>query len=554
MLEEVEPKNSAEDGLSKPGLPQKTISLCPECLSTLPACLYEHIGRVWMRKQCPQHGEFIELISSDAEFFKQIDRWDWQMKSAIDEPITASQNNCPQDCGLCDRHESAPLMVVVNITNHCNLHCPICCTNSSSTGPIYELTVEQLKEMMTQTFTVSRTAPPCLQFSGGEPTIHPQFIDMIQAAREAGYARILAESNGLKFARDPAFAQAASDAGLNAVHLQFDGVDDLVYIQLRARNLLDIKKQAIENIQKAGMEIYLVPTLVKGINDHQIGDIFRFALDHLDAVTGIHWQPVAFTGRIDHRHRIARRFTTADLARELDRQTGGAIRMYQDWYPLSFVAPFSHLVEAMTGEYHPVLSCHRHCGLGNFIIVDNETKEYRPLTMFLDIEALLHKINQLTDIFEIERLQKHITLENVMKKVDSFLIKDRMLPGWDSQKLQEFLNGFINFRNQYPNNASRMQNWINQKYRSLTMVARHLQDPYNFEIPRVRRCMVHCIAADGRMYPFCTYNSGPNFRRQIESRFSWPRKYLTSEKMSAFPAYRPIQIAMKSQGNSATVS
>ena len=517
-----------EENFSK-ALPQQTLSLCPECLKVLPATIYEEDNKVWMRKFCEQHGECIELISTDVEFFLKLDKYNWPFMGGVDFPLTMSNDNCPNDCGICSRHKSTPVFINIDLTNRCNLRCPICFANAAVTGKVYELNIDEIRELVNLPFKVSEIGPSCMQFSGGEPTIHPDFIEAIKLAKQAGYAQIQVASNGLKFAKDPAFAQAASEAGLNIVYLQFDGLDDNIYIKTRGRPLMEIKDRAVENIYKAGMNVCLVPTLVKGINDHQIGKIFQYAIDHIDAIVGISWQPVAFTGRIDFEQRLKMRFTLSDLARELDHQTSGQIQMHRDWYPLSFVLPFSKLIEAITGEKQVQISCHNHCGAGTYVVVDRRTKEYRALPEFVDVEGLMKKMDKLADVLKNKRWFKQFTLARAMNDLDKYFYQDKALPGLTASKLMEFMASFVDFRQRFPDNAARLADIQSSPYRWLLLVSMHFQDVYNYELPRVQRCVIHYAAADGKMYPFCTYNCGPCFRERVEAMHS--RKSLT-EKMN----------------------
>lgn len=506
----------------KPGLPQKTLSVCPECLKVIEATLYEEDGKVWMIKNCSEHGECKELISSDAEFFKKLDSCSWQSRHRITAPISKTVGNCPRDCGPCARHKSPPIFINIDLTNRCNLRCPICFANAAVKGKVYELTLQQIERLVFLPFKVSDVKPTCIQFSGGEPTIHPNFLDAIRLARKAGYAQIQVASNGIKFAKDPAFAEAASEAGLNIVYLQFDGVDDKVYIKSRGRPLMEIKEQAIENIKKAGMSVCLVPTLVKGLNDHQIGDIFRFAIDRIDVIPAISWQPVAFTGRIDFSKRLEMRFTMADLARALEEQTAGRVKMMRDWYPLNYVQPYSRLFEAYTAEPYPSINCHPHCGAGTYLIVDRYTKDFRTIPEFVDVEGFMEELNRLAASLERRRWFKTFAISRAMKDLLKYYRPENALPGWSSEEFIDFLKSFAEFRERYPDNEARIAELQQKRFRPLLMVAMHFQDAYNYELPRLQRCVIHYAAADGRMYPFCSYNCGPVFRDTVEDRYSVP--------------------------------
>ena len=180
------------------------------------------------------------------------------------------------------------------------------------------------------------------------------------------------------------FAQKAKEAGLATLYLQFDGVTDDVYRRVRGQSLLEIKMKVIENCRATGMKIVFVPTIVKGMNDDQLGDIVRVAIENMDTVSGISFQPVAFTGRIAKHELLAKRFTLADLARCVSEQTG-IIDPSTDWFPLSCVTPFSKFIAALRGTGVPTISSHPHCSLGTYFFVDERSKKAVPITQFVDM-------------------------------------------------------------------------------------------------------------------------------------------------------------------------
>ena len=188
-----------------------------------------------------------------------------------------------------------------------------------------------------------------VQFSGGEPTLHPRFLDLIKAANDMGFSHVQIATNGVKLSKYD-FAMQCKEAGLHTIYLQFDGLDPQTYKETRgSAKLLDVKLRAIENIRKAGMKIVYVPTIINTINDDQVGPILQFAIDNIDVTSGISYQPVAFTGRISQDERMQKRFTLPDIARTIEEQTG-LLQMQRDWYPLSCVTPFSKLTSAIRGE------------------------------------------------------------------------------------------------------------------------------------------------------------------------------------------------------------
>jgi len=306
--------------------PLSTQSLCPECHRVIQATIDAEEGQVFMRKYCLRHGNWLELISTDATFYRLMLMRDRARPRGVTNPNHALSSHCPENCGLCSEHLSPPMMVNIDLTNRCNLNCPICFANAGKKGKVSEISLDDLDQMLDRIHSVHEVQPPCLQYSGGEPTIHPEFIECLRRAKERGYAQIQVATNGISFAQNREFAYQASEAGLNIAYLQFDGLDDEIYRKTRGRPLYEIKLRALENLIQADIRTVLVPTIAKGLNDHQIGQILRFALDHIDKIVGISWQPVSFTGRIDYQQRLQQRFTMADpglcRGRPLDGSTG----------------------------------------------------------------------------------------------------------------------------------------------------------------------------------------------------------------------------------------
>ncbi len=354
-------------------LPSAAQSLCPVCLQVIDAKLYEQDGQVLMGKSCGEHGSFKELISTDAKFFLKMRRTHYERPSGVDNPNCENDSHCPDGCGLCEQHLSTPAMINIDLTNRCNLNCPVCFASSNTTGRMCEVSLEQVEKMLNAGRNIKPHPASCLQYVGGEPTIHPNFLEAVRMAKPMGFAQIQAASNGLRFAQSPEFTEAAAEAGLDVVYLQFDGLSDEIYIRLRGRPLLETKMKAVENIGKAGMRVVLVPTIAKGLNDHQLGDILQFAIENVDVITAISWQPVAITGRIEESRRREMRFTTADLARALFEQSG-FIDMYRDWYPFSVVSPFARLIEIVKGQPQMRISCHPHCGCATYLIDRKSTR------------------------------------------------------------------------------------------------------------------------------------------------------------------------------------
>lgn len=495
------------------GLPKMTVSLCPECTRKIEAVLFEENGKVYMEKTCPEHGQFRDVIYSDVKLYLKMEEWTFGDGRGVSNPAVPNATECPDQCGLCSMHTSHTVLANVDLTNRCNLTCPVCFANANTAGYLYEPTVEQVRLMLQTLRNQQPVAGRIVQFSGGEPTIHPNFLEILAMARDMGFTQIQIASNGLKLT-DPEFAYACKEAGLHTIYLQFDGVSDDIYLRTRGERLIEKKLQAIDNVRKADMKICFVPTIVKGVNDHQIGDIIRLAIDNIDVVSAISFQPVSFCGRISKAELEAKRFTQADFAQAVIDQTG-ICRPMEDWFPLSFVAPFSKLVAALRGVPTPTLTPHPHCSMGTYLFVD-KNKRATPITRFVDVGAMLQDIDMLsrkTGVMHV-KLWSKIKVWNSLRK---HFHEDRAPEGLTFERFLQTLQGLLDKR--YGRGEMEAKEFT---YKTLMVASMHFMDSYNYDVERVKRCVIHYAAPDGRLYPFCAYNAGPTFREKIERQFSTP--------------------------------
>jgi hypothetical protein len=493
------------------GLPKTTQSLCPECTTTIDATIYEENGRVVMAKICPDHGEFHDIIYSDARLYLKMEQWHFGDNRGILNPARTDAARCPEDCGLCNMHTSHTGLANVDLTNRCNLTCPVCFANANAAGYLYEPTFEQVRRMLQALRDEKPVAGRIVQFSGGEPTIYPRFLDAVRLARELGFSHVQVATNGIKF-QSLEFAQQCKEAGLHTLYLQFDGVCDDVYRRTRGESLWEKKLRCIENVRKAGLKIVFVPTIVKGLNDHQIGDIVRLSLENIECVSGISFQPVAFTGRISRRQLEQQRFTLSDFAHAVHQQTG-ICDPYQDWFPLSCVAPFSKLLSAIRGEQTTTLSCHPHCSLGTYLFVDRNRKA-TPVTQFVDVGAMLQDMDLLARKAGRQWI-KFFTRIEAWNSLRKHFHAERAPEGLDFKLFLQTLQGMTDKR--FGRGSSEARGFT---YRTLMVAGMHFMDHYNYDVERVKRCVIHYAAPNGLIYPFCAYNSGPTFRERIEKEFS----------------------------------
>ncbi len=342
-----------------------------------------------------------------------------------------------------------------------------------------------------------------------------------------GFTHIQAATNGIELA-DLEFARKAKAAGLATLYLQFDGVTDDVYRRTRGQALLETKMKVIENCRQTGMKIVFVPTIVKGLNDEQIGDIVRVAIENIDTVSGISFQPVAFTGRIAKHELLAKRFTLADLARCVSEQTG-ITDIHADWFPLACVTPFSKLTAALRGTGVPTISSHPHCSLGTYFFVDEKSKAAVQITRFVDVPNMLQDMEEYSrrSTKTVAKLYTGVKVWNSMKR---HFKAEFAPPGLTFDKFLQTLQGLTNKK------LGRDGKDGTFTYRTLLVAGMHFQDAYNYDIERVKRCVIHYATPDGKLYPFCTYNSGPCYREKIERQFSIPWDPKTQQPIAIDPA------------------
>jgi uncharacterized radical SAM superfamily Fe-S cluster-containing enzyme len=297
-------------------------SLCPICLKVIRARIFQEGRKLIKEKRCEEHGDFKDIYWSDAALYRKFLRY-WSKGLDIDKS-SKSRYGCPFDCGICENHKSGTLLGNIDVTNRCNLSCPVCFADAGDDDS--EPTIDQIAFMM-QVLRDQEPVPcPAIQFSGGEPTLRKDLPEIVFLARKMGFAQIQMATNGIMLATRPDLCKDLVRTGLSTIYLQFDGVTPEPYKALGGRDLLPAKIRAIENLRKAGqLSIVLVPTLARGINDGPLEDIVKFASKNMDIVKSINYQPVSFTGRIDQEERAANRITIPDVLALLEDQTDNEI-------------------------------------------------------------------------------------------------------------------------------------------------------------------------------------------------------------------------------------
>ncbi|HBD85842.1 MAG TPA: radical SAM protein [Clostridiales bacterium] len=305
-----------------PKIFSKTQSVCPVCLKVIEASrAVGGDGNIYFLKTCPDHGDFSTLIWEGG--IVEYLMWDTSAPKR-DGPAAAlpAERGCPYDCGLCEAHESSGCCVLLELTNRCNLRCPVCFA-SAGEGEARDLPLEEISAQYDM--LMARGGPFNIQLSGGEPTMRDDLPEIIDLGLRKGFHFFQLNTNGLRLAEEPGYAEKLKAAGLSCVFLQFDGMDDKVYTALRGRPLMDVKLKAIDRCAAAGLGVVLVPVIAPEVNEDQVGSIIRFGLKNMPHVRGVHFQPVSYFGRCGLTA-PAMRITIPRMLRLIEAQTGGQMK------------------------------------------------------------------------------------------------------------------------------------------------------------------------------------------------------------------------------------
>jgi len=468
-----------------------TTSICPRCYRLIDAQIYEEHGAVWLAKRCPDHGSFKELVWSDAQLYRQFEARDLRAADRRDTAATDPMEDCPFACGLCPQHASPTVLGVIDVTERCNLSCPTCFAKSENDTTEPDPSQETVTGIIDN--LAANTNASGLQFSGGEPTLRADLPELIAYARTK-FEHVEVNTNGVKMAASAAFCRALESAGLSVVYLQFDGVTEAPYERLRGRKLLEVKKKAIENHRRAGPKpaIVLVPTLLKGVNDDQIGAIIKFAIENSDIVRGVNFQPVSFCGRTPHDP--TERITVSEVIHQVEEQTG--FLRAEEFYPPSVMS----VLLGTLGK--SAVRSHFSCGAFAYLVLDKKNDTVEPLTKYVDMAKL---------IATYQRNGK-ITGISALRSIHPSILKDVFISFIKSHRYDDLSDLHFNL---------------------LFIGAMHFMDTYNFDCARVRSCVIHYGLPDGRIVPFCTYNNLyraqakiqiPNTKIQISARYQIQNK------------------------------
>lgn len=420
-----------------------TQSVCPVCLKRLTASKKREGDRVFLEKTCPEHGSFRTLIWNGPPDYDSWNRNDPKVHLA--HTHTRKDRGCPYDCGICPEHRQNTCCVLLEVTQRCNLSCPVCFA-SSGESQAEDPSVEEISQWYD--LLMDSGGPFNIQLSGGEPTMRDDLPDLIRISKEKGFSFFQLNTNGLRLATQPDYAAALKAAGLDCVFLQFDGLQDSTYLALRGKALLRQKLAVIDVCAKNGLGVVLVPTIACGINDSEIGALLNFAVQRLPDVRGIHFQPMSYFGR--YPGQPGQRLTIPDMLRKIEEQTAGQMKA-ADFSPGSAENPYcsfhaSYLLQP-NGSLKSLGGQKESC-CGNA----SRSREY---------------------------VAQHWSAAPSSGCCSS--LREREPQSFDD---------FLERTRQY----------------TLPVSGMIFQDAWNLDLDRLRQCYIHVVSPDRRIIPFCAYN------------------------------------------------
>src|SRR5215470_6142008 len=522
------------------GWPRVTDSLCPKCVKEalqriieegedpwkviqekpgeIKATIIERNNEIWMVKDCPVHGHIEDMMAMDAKFLEHI------------EAMYPGRDIDAHNDAHVHHHASSTIkygrgsVLTVDLTNRCNMMCDPCFMDANQVGFVHELSWEDITEVLDNAIQVKPRRQMSVQFSGGEPTLSPYFIDAVKYARKVGYNSVQAATNGIEFAKSKEFCRKAAEAGLRYVYLQFDGIGNAANSHRQVGNLFDVKLKAIDNLHEAGVEIVLVTTLVNTVNNDEVGPVVRFALDNPRKISFIAFQPVSFTGRdedITDDRRLRQRYTLSHMAHDVRKQVG-ITDPHRDWFPISLFSAFADFADMAHGpdrEWGQMsCGCHPNCGVGAAVMVDKETKEMRPVSGFLDIPGLIKDMRKITDAARGKKFSMAMMALALLKNYNSFGAPTQFKL---SDLLQKFdktfgLSGKDYGKSTPDRTIDDVMKRRKDRWNFLFIAGMWFQDLFNYDFRRTEMCIIPYGTQEGEI-SFCAYNTGIGWRNIIEN-------------------------------------
>ena len=437
-----------------------TRSLCPECRRPIDAKILLRDDKVYMRKRCPTCGPFESLVYADARAYAAF--------SGFNKPGTIplahhakAERGCPHDCGLCPDHEQHACLGIIEVNSACDMDCPLCFSNAS---PGFNVTLEEVEQMLDE-FVRTEGQPEVVQFSGGEPTLHPRIIDFIEAARARNIPFVMINTNGKRIARDDAFLRRLAEAK-PSIYFQFDGFAENTYAVIRGEpNLLTEKLSALDRLAEVDLTVTLVPAIERGVNEQEIGDIIRFAIDH-PAVRGVVFQPAFHAGR-HMTHDPLQRMTIPEIVGLIEQQTQGKFRV---------------------DDFTPIPCCFPTCNSATYAFIKGD--EVTPLSRLVDVRDYLDYIqNRIVPDFSLEVKAALERLWSTASIAGSDAAAQNALISCQSCALPEPLT-------------------IGDLAKNMFMIMlQDFMDPWTFNQKNLMKCCKAFLLPGGGQIPFCAYNT-----------------------------------------------
>lgn len=421
------------------GIPRRTLSLCPDCNrevvdavvkgqaeiadfrdrpGIIDAEIVEECGRVLMRKVCEKHGPFEDVLSNHPDFFQRMERL------AFGADFECTDDQSVHNHGPNSIRAGRGTYLIVDLTNRCNMVCSPCFMDANGVGYVHELDMGDIKTIFSNAVSFKPQRETNVLFSGGEPTLSPIFLEAVRHAKSMGFHRLHVATNGIRFAESRDFAFEARAVGLHAVYLQCDGVSEEQNKHRGIGNYVDVKRRALENIAAAGMRTTLQVTIVNGLNNDGLGDLVRLAIQNVDKIHGVVFQPIMFSGRDDRipaEERYARRYPLSQLAYDLQEQTSIGWQPMRDWFPVSAYGIFAHLCDVLNPNaklgslFNDVHPDH---GIFSPLLVDADMKRAIPVTRFFNLEQFLQDIVEITDSGRRPTVTKALVALSLVRNFD----------------------------------------------------------------------------------------------------------------------------------------
>jgi tetraether lipid synthase len=444
------------------------VSICTTCFRKIDGKIVFQDGRVWMLKHCPTHGSERVLISDDVDYYRQCREVYIKPPEMPRRRNTPLHYGCPYDCGLCPDHEQHSCLTLIEVTDACNLRCPICYANSGPERQTHR-SLEVIESML-DAVVANEGEPDIVQISGGEPTIHPDFFAILDAAKRRPIRHLMVNTNGVRIARDQAFAEKlATYKPFFEIYLQFDSLQSKPLEIIRGADLRDIRMKALERLNALDISTSLVVTLQRGVNDNEIGEIIDFALKQR-CVRGVTLQPVQVAGRVDGYEDAANRLTLSEVRRKILEQSD--VFAPEDLIPV---------------PCHPDSLCMGYAFKGGDKVI--------PLTSLVGTDALLNGAKN-TIMFE-----KESAVQGAFIRLFSTALGSETQPSRLKDLLccipKAIVPGDVTYGNIF------------------RLLIVEFIDAQSFDLRSVKKTCIHIAHPDGRLIPFDTYNMF--YRDELES-------------------------------------